>query len=559
MQRTSSRQHIDQSPDYPLASDPIRLEEGSAGSASAGGGGGGSDGSGDVGAPLHSPQRRAPPLMQQMRLQASLFLRRLLHPRAFLGTKCAAVALLLLLLTGICAALAGAGGAWGPRADWVVAVEARGGGLPGEVLLAVGDSNGCDSNERVTVPLPGDGDGSSAEGESGAMVFLSIGDFGNANDSQKAVAAQMGTVAEAAGARFVVTVGDNVYDNGVTGEADPLFEKVFEGVYTHPALQVRWYMSLGDHDNKGSVAAQIAHSHTSSKWYLPAPYYSLSLPLPRTHSARPAATAGEESAGQGGGEAAAGEGGGAGGNGSGVEGSSSGGNGSDSGGTTDHIDFFFTNSIGLEGVLGASNDNDRRFFSNYSLDLVGPQAGRQQLKWLEAQLERSTARWKVVVGHRPIITAGVRPRFPAEPRFSSLLLPLLHKHHVDVYLFGHDHVAQHLERCGVVHVGNGVGGYKRHWVHPTGDTVWADSSFFGFIKHAATRDWLDFTFIAANGTTMHSFRLPHRSLRPHPSAPLSTPLSPGFPSLPRSHSRRMQLDAQEIGEEVQGGKGRVGL
>ncbi|CAI7928188.1 unnamed protein product [Closterium sp. NIES-54] len=231
MQRTSSRQHIEQIPDHPLPSDPFRLEEGSA---SAGGGGD------DVGTPLHSPQRRAPPLVQQMRLQASLFLRRLLHPRAFLGTKCAAVALLFLLVTGICAALAGAAGGWGTPADWVVAEEARGGGLPGEVLVAVGSSSGCDLNERVSVPLPVDGDGSSADGESGSMVFLSIGDFGNANDSQKAVAAQMGAVAEAARARFVVSVGDNVYDNGVTGETDPLFHRVFEGVYTHPALQVRW-------------------------------------------------------------------------------------------------------------------------------------------------------------------------------------------------------------------------------------------------------------------------------------------------------------------------------
>ncbi|CAI5979793.1 unnamed protein product [Closterium sp. NIES-64] len=503
-------------------------------------------------------------MLQQMRLQASLFLRRLLHPRAFLGTKCAVVALLFLLITGICAALAGAAGGWGARADWVVAEEARGGGLPGEVLVAVGGSGGCDINERVSVPLPGDGDGRSADGESGSMVFLSIGDFGNANDSQKAVAAQMGAVAEAAGVRFVVSVGDNVYDNGVTGEADPLFHRVFEGVYTHPALQVRWYMSLGDHDNKGSVAAQVAHSHASSKWYLPAPYYSLSLPLPR---ARPATTGTGDSGGGGGGEAGAdgveaGEAGGARvGGGGGEGGSGDGGDGSSGGDTEEHIDFFFTNSIGLEGVLGASNDNDRRFFSNYSLDLVGPQAGRQQLQWLEAQLQKSTARWKVVVGHRPIITAGVRPRFPAEPRFSSLLLPLLHKYQVDVYLFGHDHVAQHLERCGVVHVGNGVGGYKRHWVHPTGDTVWADSSFFGFLKHAATRDCLDFTFIAANGSTMHSFRLPHRSLRPHPSAPLSTPLSSGSPSLPRSLSRRMQLEVQERddGEEVHVENGRVGL
>ncbi|CAI7762410.1 unnamed protein product [Closterium sp. NIES-53] len=140
-------------------------------------------------------------------------------------------------------------------------------------------------------------------------------------------------------------------------------------------------MSLGDHDNKGSVAAQVAHSHASTKWYLPAPYYSLSLPLP--HS-RPAASGAGDLGGGGGGVGEAGAdgveagevgGGGGAGAGAGEVGGNSGdsGVGSSGGGAEEHIDFFFTNSIGLEGVLGASNDNDRRFFSNYSLDLVGPQ------------------------------------------------------------------------------------------------------------------------------------------------------------------------------------------
>jgi len=40
---------------------------------------------------------------------------------------------------------------------------------------------------------------------------------------------------------------------------------------------------------------------------------------------------------------------------------------------------------------------------------------------------------KLVVGHRPVLTAGVRPRFPAEGRFTRLIQPILEQYKVVRY------------------------------------------------------------------------------------------------------------------------------
>jgi hypothetical protein len=40
---------------------------------------------------------------------------------------------------------------------------------------------------------------------------------------------------------FVVSTGDNFYDNGLTGEEDSAFEESFSRIYTAKSLQKQWY------------------------------------------------------------------------------------------------------------------------------------------------------------------------------------------------------------------------------------------------------------------------------------------------------------------------------
>lgn len=51
----------------------------------------------------------------------------------------------------------------------------------------------------------------------------------------------MGVVGEKLDIDFVVSTGDNFYDDGLTGEHDPNFEESFSKIYTAKSLQKQWY------------------------------------------------------------------------------------------------------------------------------------------------------------------------------------------------------------------------------------------------------------------------------------------------------------------------------
>jgi tartrate-resistant acid phosphatase type 5 len=103
-------------------------------------------------------------------------------------------------------------------------------------------------------------------------TFLVFGDWGMGGSyNQRKVAAQMAKTAEAIGVRFVISTGDNFYPHGVQSVEDPQWVISFEDVYNASALIIPWYVTLGNHDHKGSVRAQS--DYTSSRWQLPGNYY----------------------------------------------------------------------------------------------------------------------------------------------------------------------------------------------------------------------------------------------------------------------------------------------
>lgn len=53
---------------------------------------------------------------------------------------------------------------------------------------------------------------------------------------------QMGRIGEKLDINFVVSTGDNFYDNGLSGEDDPAFEESFSKIYTAQSLQKQWYI-----------------------------------------------------------------------------------------------------------------------------------------------------------------------------------------------------------------------------------------------------------------------------------------------------------------------------
>ena len=71
-----------------------------------------------------------------------------------------------------------------------------------------------------------------------------------------------------------------------------------------------------------------------------------------------------------------------------------------------------------------------------------------QRNWLDQELQRSTARWKIVYGHHPIYSYGVHGD---TPELQESLLPVLKNRGANIYLVGHDHLVQHLKPEGGVH------------------------------------------------------------------------------------------------------------
>jgi predicted DNA-binding protein len=99
-----------------------------------------------------------------------------------------------------------------------------------------------------------------------------------------------------------------------------------------------------------------------------------------------------------------------------------------------------------------------------------------QLQWLDRELTRSTARWKIVYAHHPIYSYG--PHGP-QPGLQERLLPIL-RNRVNLYLVGHEHILQDLKpEAGVHFLVNVASGQKSRESKSGAATLHADS-FYGF-------------------------------------------------------------------------------
>lgn len=277
----------------------------------------------------------------------------------------------------------------------------------------------------------------------GGIPFLAVGDWGwDGGRAQQRVAGQMARTAADTACRFVVSVGDNFYSDGVASVDDPHWQRSYEAVYSAPALQVPWYPILGNHDYRGDPEAQVAYSAKSARWRMPARYYERSESSPET--------------GQ--------------------------------------VDFFH---IDTSPFVEAYRDSKVR---------IDGQDTKTQLAWLDGALGKSTARWKIVVGHHPVFSGG---QHGSQKELMAALKPLLDRHGVSVYLFGHDHDLQHIVVDDLHYIGCGAGGDTRRTSKIVGSLFAADDP--GFFSGRIGGDHFDFAFFGADGDTLYRAMLPRRT------------------------------------------------
>jgi hypothetical protein len=103
---------------------------------------------------------------------------------------------------------------------------------------------------------------------------LAFGDWGDGSDRQKRMAEAMARYHAKTPFDFAVTLGDNFYSAGMTGPADPRWQRDFERLYE--PMHIRFYPSLGNHDwvLADSPAAEILYSAKSRLWQMPADRYT---------------------------------------------------------------------------------------------------------------------------------------------------------------------------------------------------------------------------------------------------------------------------------------------
>ncbi|OVA16171.1 Phosphoesterase domain [Macleaya cordata] len=192
----------------------------------------------------------------------------------------------------------------------------------------------------------------------------------------------MGKIGEKLDIDFVISTGDNFYDDGLTGINDPAFEESFTNIYTAESLQKQWYNVLGNHDYRGDVEAQLNPilRKLDSRWFCMRSFV-VDAEIVELFFVD----------------------------------------------TTPLVDKYFTDpkdhKYDWRGVTPREN-----YISNV-------------LKEVESALKESNAKWKIVVAHHPVRSAG---HHGDTEELVKLLLPILQANNVDLYINGHDHCLEHI-------------------------------------------------------------------------------------------------------------------
>jgi len=118
-----------------------------------------------------------------------------------------------------------------------------------------------------------------------------------------------------------------------------------------------------------------------------------------------------------------------------------------------------------------------------------------QLRWLDRELARSSARWKIVYGHHPIYSYGTHGD---TPQLQQSLLPLL-KNRVAVYLVGHEHIVQHLKPEGGVHFLVAAAAGQSARPAKSGPLTLFTDSFYGFTALEIDAQRIKATFVDTEG------------------------------------------------------------
>lgn len=108
-----------------------------------------------------------------------------------------------------------------------------------------------------------------------SLSFVVFGDWGSGLRLQREVAAAITKFSRQTKPKFAISVGDNFYDNGVTGNDDPQWQTKFEEMYPRDAMPFPFFAVLGNHDWRSNPATQFSYRGPSGRWRMDGFYYKV--------------------------------------------------------------------------------------------------------------------------------------------------------------------------------------------------------------------------------------------------------------------------------------------
>jgi hypothetical protein len=263
-------------------------------------------------------------------------------------------------------------------------------------------------------------------GRPGSIRFAAIGDAGRGDRPQYEIAAKMSAFREVFEFKFVVMLGDNVYDGGTPEDYRRKFELPYKSFLDDG---VEFYATIGNHDDVNQPLYAPFHMG-GQRYYTFEPDTPLLADVLRTR-----------------------------------------------------VQFFMVDTEWLDDT---------------------------QVAWLDRELGKSTARWKIPVFHRPIYTSGRYSR-PARI-FRSALEPVFIRHGVRVALSGHEHFYERTEpQQGITYFISGAAGSLRAGdARPSSLTARAFDTDYSFMLFEIAGDELFFQSISRTGHSVDSGKIESR-------------------------------------------------
>jgi 3',5'-cyclic AMP phosphodiesterase CpdA len=275
-----------------------------------------------------------------------------------------------------------------------------------------------------------------------AYNFYFITDIGSVNGhgAKPLIADAMNKLAIGTVPRYIISAGDNFHSFAASTANDTVWKWNFEQFFkTGYIKEMDWYTALGNHDYSGNPQCQLEYAKVHPHWILPARYYTF---VKKTDD-----------------------------------------------------------SVSIRFVILDTNPFQTKYRKRGGMADVAQQDTRKQLHWADSVLASSHERWKVVIGHHPIVHSGLFTGIGHE--LLDQVNPILRKYNVDFYFSGHVHNFQHLQKNNIDYVIGSTtwksriitpGRYSHYWKNATGFTLCSvDARHFRFY------------FIDEKGTILYTY------------------------------------------------------